>query len=376
MITLQPRQDVSWQLTMAVPIAAVIATLVLGGIIFALMGYDPVSTLYEFFVKPLSRSSQIGNLLVKACPLILIATGLIFCFRANVWNIGAEGQLIFGAIGAGGVALAFPEVASKWLLVPMAVAAMLCGALWALIPAVLKVRLKTNEILVSLMLSYVASLFIDWLVRGPWRDPASFGFPLTPRFPDGGLIPTLILPVIGRLGQLHWGVMGAVFIAVLGWFVMRRTLFGYQVRVLGDAPRAGAFAGFNASATTIAVMCVSGGLAGLAGMVEVSANIGQLQPNISFGYGFTAIIVAFLARLNPLSVIIAGLVIALAELGGDAAQISIGVPKVVTGVVKGILLFLLLSGETLTRYHVTFNFSGTLSVLRRTSQGQGRADHG
>ena len=200
------------------------------------------------------------------------------------------------------------------------------------------------------MLTYVAALLIDWIVRGPWRDPMSFGFPLTPYYPDAGLISALHLPFIGRLGQLHWGVLVALLIAFAGYFFLSRMLGGFQVKLMGDAPRAGTFAGFSPNRVTVGVLLSSGGLAGLAGMIEVSANIGQLQPNISFGYGFTAIIVAFLARLNPLAVIVAGLVVALAELGGDTAQISMAIPKVVTGIFKGILLFFLLAGETLTRF--------------------------
>ncbi len=354
MITLTPRGHVPWQLTYTIPILAVVLTIMAGGVIFALLGFQPLGTLYEFFIKPLSQPYQFGNLLVKACPLIIIGTGLVFCYRANIWNIGAEGQLIFGALGAGLLALSFPDVTSKWFLVPMAMAAIIAGALWAFVPAVLKVRFNTNEMLVSLMLTYVAGLFLDWLVRGPWRDPMSFGFPLTPSYGDGALISALILPGIGRLGQLHWGVPLSFIIALAGWFVMRHSLTGFQVRVIGNAPQAGKFAGFKPDRVTYGVLLASGGLAGLAGMIEVSANIGQLQPNVSFGYGFTAIIVVFLARLNPVAVIVAGLVIALAELGGDAAQISLGVPKVVTGVFKGILLFMLLSGETLTHYHIRF----------------------
>jgi simple sugar transport system permease protein len=234
----------------------------------------------------------------------------------------------------------------------MVIAGMLGGLLWAMIPALLKTRFNTNEILVSLMLTYVAALLIDWIVRGPWRDPMSFGFPLTKMYEDAALISRIELPGIGYLGQLHWGVVGALLLAVGAWFVLSRMLVGFQVKVMGAAPRAGRFAGFSPSFVTVMVLGISGAAAGVAGMVEVSANIGQLQPDISFGYGFTAIIVAFLARLNPLAVIGAGLVVALAELGGDSAQIALGMPKVVTGVFKGILLFMLLAGETFNRFHV------------------------
>ena len=354
MITLEKRTAVPLWLRYVTPLLAIGVTVILGGIIFALLGYDALKALSVFFLSPLSRGDQIADLFVKACPLIIIGTGLVFCYRANIWNIGAEGQLVLGALGAGWVALSFPDVTSYWILVLMALAAMAAGALWALIPAFLRVRFSTNEILVSLMLTYVASLLIDWLVRGPWRDPMSFGFPLTPLYADAALIPPIILPYIGRIGQLHWGVPVALVIAVLAGLVMRRTLAGYQVRLLGESPRAAQFAGFPPSLITLGVMMVSGALAGLAGAIEVSANIGQLQPNISFGFGFTAIIVAFLARLNPMAVIVAGLVVALAELGGDAAQISLGIPKVVTGLFKGLLLFMLLAGETWTNFKILF----------------------
>ena len=188
----------------------------------------------------------------------------------------------------------------------------------------------------------------SWLqVRQRWRIEGSCRCRT-----DAGLISALHLPFIGRLGQLHWGVPVALLIAVAGYFFLSRMLGGFQVKLMGDAPRAGTFAGFSPNRVTVGVLLASGGLAGLAGMIEVSANIGQLQPNISFGYGFTAIIVAFLARLNPLAVIGAGLIVALAELGGDSAQIALAMPKVVTGVFKGILLFMLLAGETFNRFEV------------------------
>ena len=352
MITLTPRKSIPLSLTVLTPVVAIALTLVIGAVIFAVLGYHPGAALYQFFIAPVSRPDQIADLFVKACPLIIIASGLVFCYRANVWNIGAEGQMILGAMFGGWVALSFPGL-SVWMMMPaMILAGMVGGLLWAMIPAILKTRFNTNEILVSLMLTYVAALLLDWTVRGPWRDPMSFGFPLTPIYADAALISRIDLPIIGRLGQLHWGVIGALAIAVIAWFVLSRTLTGFQVKVMGDAPRAGRFAGFSPSLVTIMVLGISGAAAGLAGMVEVSANIGQLQPDISFGYGFTAIIVAFLARLNPLAVIGAGLIVALAELGGDSAQIALAMPKVVTGVFKGILLFMLLAGETFNRFEV------------------------
>jgi len=371
MINLVPRKEIPLRLTLTTTAVAVGLTLVVGALIFGILGYDPLAALYQFFIAPVSHGYQVADLFVKACPLIIIASGLVFSYRANVWNIGAEGQLILGALFSGYVALYLGGIPAPLMLPVMILAGILGGLLWAMIPAILKTRFNTNEILVSLMLTYVAILLIDWTVRGPWRDPMSFGFPLTPTYPDAGLIPKVDLPGIGRLGQLHWGVVGALALAIGAWFVLRHMLVGFQVKVMGDAPRAGRFAGFRPALVTILVLSISGGAAGLAGMVEVSANIGQLQPNISFGYGFTAIIVAFLARLNPMGVIIAGLVVALAEMGGDSAQIAMGIPKVVTGVFKGILLFMLLAGETFNRYHVEFRLPGKASRSSETKEGSG-----
>ena len=352
MIKLTPRTNPSPWLTILSPLVAIIATLIIGALIFTLLGYDAGASLYQFFISPLSRLDRISDLVVKACPLIIIALGLVFCYRANIWNIGAEGQFILGALAAGAFALQFPDSTSPLLFPGMVLVAIMAGAAWAAIAAVCKTYFNANEILVTLMLTYVAALFIDVMVRGPLRDPMAFGFPLTPMYPDAALISKMPIPGLGYVGQLHYGVIIAFVLAPLAWWLMHRTLPGYQVRVIGTAPRAGRFAGFSANKTTIGVLLFSGGMAGLAGMIEVSANIGQLQPNVSFGYGFTAIIVAFLARLNPLGVIIAGLLIAMAELGGDNAQMALSIPKVVTGLFKGILLFFLLAGATLERYKI------------------------
>jgi simple sugar transport system permease protein len=347
------------------PLVAIALTLLIGAVIFALLGYNPGDALYQFFIAPISRPEQVADLFVKACPLIIIATGLAFAYRANEWNIGAEGQMILGALFSGWVALTFPGLPAPIMMPLMILAGIVGGMLWAMIPALLKTRFNTNEILVSLMLTYVAALLIDWTVRGPWRDPMSFGFPITPMYEQAALIPHVNFPGIGSLAPLHWGVFGALILAVIAWFFLARTLIGFQVKVMGDAPRAAKFAGFRPAFVTVLVMSISGAAAGLAGMVEVSANIGQLQPNISFGYGFTAIIVAFLARLNPLGVIVAGLIVALAELGGDSAQIALGMPKVVTGVFQGILLFMLLACETFSRYRVTLRFLDGFKMERK-----------
>ena len=337
------------------PLVSVIFTIIIGAIIFEILNYPVAESLYQVFLSPFSRVDRIADIFVKACPLIIIGIGLIFCFRSNIWNIGAEGQFIFGTLCAGSFALLFPENKNYLLLPSMLLIGFLGGAAWASIPAILKIKLNVNEILVSLMLVYVAMLFIDFIVRGPLRDPMSFGFPLSKPYPEGAIISKINFLGIGYLGQLHYGILSIIFIAPFAWFLINKTLPGFQIKVFGSAPRASSFAGFNKNKITLGVLAMSGGMAGIAGVIEVSANMGQLQPEVSFGYGFTAIIVAFLGRLNPYGVIIAGLVIATAKLGADNAQMILGIPKVVTGIFEGVLLFFLLAGETIQNYKISLN---------------------
>ncbi len=336
------------------PLISVVITIIIGALIFEILNYPVTESLYQVFLSPFSRPDRIADILVKACPLIIIGIGLIFCFRSNIWNIGAEGQFIFGTLCAGSFALLFPDTNNHLLLLSMLIIGFLGGAIWASIPAILKIKLNVNEILVSLMLVYVAMLFIDFIVRGPLRDPMSFGFPLSKPYPEGAIISKIHFPGIGYLGQLHYGILIILILAPFSWFLINRTLPGFQIKVFGSAPKASSFAGFNKNKITLGVLVMSGGMAGLAGVIEVSANMGQLQPEVSFGYGFTAIIVAFLGRLNPYGVIIAGIVIATAKLGADNAQMILGIPKVVTGIFEGVLLFFLLAGETVQNYKISF----------------------
>jgi len=357
MITFTPRDKISNYWTLIGPILSIFLTIIFGLLIFIFLGFDPAETLYQIFISPFSRIDRISDILVKSCPLIIVGIGLMFCFRANVWNIGAEGQFIMGTLLAGSFALLFPNVETKLLIICMMIIGFIGGALWAFIPAILKTKLNVNEILVSLMLVYVAMLFIDFIVRGPLRDPMSFGFPLSKPYPEGALINKISFPGIGYLGQLHYGIFFIIFLIPLSWIFINKTLGGFQINVLGSAPKAARFAGFSQDKITMTVLLLSGGLAGVAGVIEVSANIGQLQPEVSFGYGFTAIIVAFLGRLSPVGILIAGIIIATVKLGADNAQMTMGVPKVVTGLFEGILLFFLLTGETLQKYKIKWSWN-------------------
>ena len=347
MILLEARPQPSTALSLLSPVIAIALTLVFGGVLLAAMGQDPAEALRVYFLSPFADPYSRAELLVKAIPLALMGAGLAICFRANVWNIGAAGQYTLGAIFAGWLALALPEATSQWMLVPFLVLGVIGGMAWAAIPALLRTRFNTNEILVSLMLTYVAALLLDWLVRGPWRDPAGFGFPQSRDFSEAFAMPLLVSTT-----RLHVGLILAVVVAVALWLMMARTIKGFEVRVIGQAPRAGAFAGFSSARTVWFVLLLSGGLAGLAGAVEVSATLQQLQPEIGSGFGFVAIIVAFLGRLDPIGALFGAVILAVSYIGGENAQILLKLPKNVAGIFQGMLLFFLLASDTLIRYRV------------------------
>jgi ABC-type uncharacterized transport system permease subunit len=326
----------------ASPVLALLLTGATAGLIFAAMGRPPGLTVYTLLVAPLLQQDGFQALVVKAAPLIMMGVGLSLAYRAIVWNIGTDGQFTLGAICGGGVGLAFPD-APAWALFPaMMAAGTIGGMLNGGMVAWLRIRFNANEILTSLMFAYITQYLLVYLVTGPWRDPEGFGFPQTALFSDNALAPRLIEDT-----NVHIGIILAPLIAIALWFMLEKTLLGFQFRVLGQATRAARFAGFSENRLVWIAMLISGGLAGLAGLLEATGTLGQLTTTLSPGYGFTAIIVAFLGRLNPLGVIPAGLLLALTYLGGDAAQINLGLPNAVTGIFQGILLFYLLGCDIL-----------------------------
>jgi general nucleoside transport system permease protein len=340
-----PSKRMSW----GSPLLAVGLTLASCIVLFLLLGLNPVTALYVFFVQPISNVYGATELLVKATPLVLCALGLAIGFRANVWNIGAEGQLLFGAIFGGGAALAFYEQDFVGLLPLVALAGALGGALWAAIPAWLKTHFGANEILVSLMLTYVAGLALSYLVHGPWKDPEGFNFPESRLFHDAALLPILIEDT-----RLHAGAAVALVAVVACWLLLARFMVGFQIKVIGLAPGAARYAGYSESGVIWFCLLLSGGLAGLAGAFEAVGPVGQLVPNISPGYGFTAIIVAFLGRLHPAGILLAGCLMALTYLGAETAQIELNMPSAVTGVFQGMLLFYLLAADVLISYRIVW----------------------
>jgi general nucleoside transport system permease protein len=351
-ITLERRGEQSTRMAVLSPFIALALTIVTGGLIFWLLGFNPLTALYVYFIEPLTAWWSVEALIVKATPLVLIGAGLAVSYKANVWNIGAEGQLTMGAIFAGAIPVFFPVWQSPVVLLLMLILGVLGGAMYAWVPATLKNKFNANEILTSLMLVYVAQLLLDWLVRGPWRDPQGFNFPKTISFEGWQLLPMIS-------GSIHLGSLIAVVAALALWLVMGQTLKGFEIKVAGAAPRAARFSGFSQEKMVLFCFLLSGGLAGLAGAIEISSVVAQLQPQISPGYGFAAIIVAFLGRLNPIGVIFAGVLLALSYLGGEAVQISLGISDKIARVFQGILLFYILACDTLILYRVQFDSGGS-----------------
>jgi len=347
-LALERRGERSITTALVSPLLAITLTLATGALLFTLLGKPPVEALKVYFFDPLMDPWALQEIVVKATPLVLIAVGLSLCYLANAWNIGAEGQFLIGAITGGWVAVVTHGTgAGYWVLPAMMVLGALGGAAYALIPAFFKVRFGASEILTSLMLVYVAELLLDYLVRGPWRDPKGFNFPTTAEFDPVASMPTLI-----EGSRLHFGAIIAFLVVIGATIVLGRTLKGFEIKLVGAAPRAARFAGFNDKTLTVLTFAISGALAGLAGIIEISATINHLQPNISPGYGFTAIIVAFLGRLHPVGILIAALFLALTFIGGESAQISLKVPLDLTKVFQGMLLFYVLACDTLILYRI------------------------
>ncbi len=352
-LVLEKRAERSNTIALISPVIAIALTIVTMSILFAVLGKNPISALRVYFIDPLTDGYSLQELVVKATPLVMIAVGLSLCYLANAWNIGAEGQLLIGAVAGSWLAVKTQGTdAGQWVMPAMLLLGAVAGALYALIPAICKVRFGASEILTSLMLVYVAELFLDYLVRGPWRDPAGFNFPTTAEFDPVATVPVLIAG-----GRLHLGAIIALIVVAAATVLLGRTLKGFEIRVVGAAPRAARFGGFNSNRLILLTFAISGALAGLAGIIEVAGPVGHLQPGISPGYGFTAIIVAFLGRLNPIGILIAGLFLALTFIGGEQAQIAMKIPLDVTKVFQGILLFYVLACDSLILYRFRLIFA-------------------
>ena len=331
----------------ASPFLALLLTVLIGVALFMALGKDPLKGLAVFFWEPIKSPYALGELMVKATPLLIIALGLAVCFRANVWNIGAEGQFVMGAILAAGVALMAHKDSTRWIVVPILLAGVVGGMAWAGVTAWLRDRFHANEILVSLMLVYVATLVLGYLVYGPWKDPAGYNFPQTQNFEKVTQVPRLFAGSRVSIG-LPLALAG---VAAL-WVFLFRTRAGFALQVGGQAPHAARYAGFSSRRALWLALLTSGGAAGLAGALEVAGPIGQLTPYVPAGYGFAAIIVAFVGRLHPVGMAFSAVLMSMFYIGGELAQSRLGLPKSLTGVFQGLLLFTLLACDTLMNYRL------------------------
>jgi ABC-type uncharacterized transport system permease subunit len=346
-IQLETRAEPLRFMRLGAPVMALVLTVLVSAPFFLALGLNPISTLRIFFIEPLSSANGVSEWLLKASPLILIGLGLAVGFRANVWNIGAEGMYTIGAICAGWLALRFGSGGHVWLLPTMMLSGALGGMAWAAIPAFLKIKANTNEILVSLMLNYVAALILSYLVNGPMQDPEGQNYPQTASFDPAAMFSPLFAGM--RINSSIFITIAAVFAT---WLMLDRSFIGFQMTVSGAAPTAARYAGFRQPRFIWLSLLVSGASAGLAGMMEAAGPLGQLTPVISPGYGFAAIIVAFVGRLSPVGIVFGGLLLSLLYLGGESVQMSLNVPSTLTRSFQGMLLFFLLAADVLILHRV------------------------
>ena len=347
MLRLEARPEVSVFWSYMSPLLAALLTLIAGFILFSALTDDPFQALSTFFISPISDGYGVSELLLKACPILLCAYGLAICYRASVWNIGAEGQLLIGALVGSSVALLFVDSTSALAMPLTLLAGIVGGLLWGGFAALLKVHFHTNEILTTIMMNYIALNLLLWSVHGPLKDPNGYNFPESALFGDSTL-----MPILWTDTRLHIGILFAAIVMGLTWVFLSRSFVGFQIQVLGLDQPAARMAGFKGKKLTYLVLMISGGLAGLAGAVEVAGPIGQLVPSVSPGYGYSAIIVAFLGRLHPVGITLSGLLMALIFMGGELAQIELGLPNAITGVFQGLLLFFLLACDVFIRYRI------------------------
>ncbi len=348
-IKLEKRPAPSVAMMVLTPVLSVLLTMLIGVIVFDFLGVDGFGAVRDIFLTPILASYKWQDVAVKAAPLVIIALGLSVGNRAQVWNIGAEGQYIIGALFAAGVGIAAGDLGGPFVVLAMVLAGILGGALWAAVPALLKTRWDVNEILSSLMLTYVAGQVLGYLVGGPWKDPNGRNFPATAPLHDNQ-----VLPIVFPGTTVHLGVIVALILPFAFWWLMARSMFGFQVRVVGAAPQAARHGGFDTKQTIWLALVISGAMAGLAGAFEFTGALHAINLGFPSGYGFTAIIVSFLGRLNPIGCMIAGIVLAITYVGGQVAQTTVHIPSSTAGIFQAMMLFLILASDIFIRYRIRF----------------------
>ena len=356
-LKLEKRPSDSKKMAYLSPVLAISLTLISGGMLFSFLGHNPFTALHTFFIAPLSDVYGWTELGIKVAPLLLCAMGLTLCYRAQIWNIGAEGQFIMGALGGGFAALQFLDAESSWVLIPILLAGIASGMAWAALAAYLKTHFKVNEILSTIMLNYIALNALLYAVHGPLKDPNGFNFPESALFADAALLPTFSDDY-----RLNISILFGLFFMVAIWTLMSRTWVGYQIHVLGEDAAAAKYAGFKQNKLTWFALIACGALAGLAGVSEAAGPVGQLIPAMSPGYGYAAIIVVFLGRMHPVGILLGSMLLALTYMGGEMVQIEMSLPKSLTGLFQGMLLFFLLACDLLISYRVIRNKPNAAAV--------------
>ncbi|MDD0843964.1 ABC transporter permease [Pseudomonas sp. Gutcm_11s] len=345
LLSLEPRTQQSRAMLLLSPLLAGLLTLISGAILFAALGHDPLATFHTLLIEPISDFYGVSELLIKALPILLCAFGLAVAYQARIWNIGAEGQLLMGALVGSALAVHIIDWESRWALVLVIAVGALAGAAWGALAAWLRTQFNANEILTTIMLNYIALNLLLFFVHGPLKDPNGFSFPESAMFGDASRLPQLF-----EDGRVHIGLFFALFALVAVWVLLQKSFLGFQIKVLGLDQRAAGFVGFREKRLVWLALLISGGLAGLAGVSEVTGPIGQLVPQVSPGYGYAAITVAFLGRLNPIGIVCAGLLMALLYLGGENAQMNLNLPQSLTELFQGMMLFYLLACDVLILY--------------------------
>lgn len=347
-IKFEKRLNPSIAMNVAVPLLSLVAALAVGALFLTLTGRDPVEVYEAMFKGALGSRYGLSETVVKAIPLMLCALGISAAFRMQLWNIGAEGQFYMGAFAASWLPLTFPELPAVVMLPGMMLLGAAAGGLWGLAPAVLRARWKVNEIITTLMFNYVAILWVDYLVYGPWKDPKGFNFPLSAKFPAAAALPTF------GDSRIHMGLFIALLLAVFFWIIFEKSRWGYEIKVIGSSESAARYAGMNISRNIFQVMILSGAVCGLAGMTEVSGIVGRLQPGLSPGYGYTAIIVAWISKLHPAAILVVSVLFGGLQVGGFFVQ-TMGVPASVSSMLQGAVLFFVVGGEFLTKYRIVIS---------------------
>lgn len=343
-IKITKRDDLPRNKAILIRGAAVVLSLICAGLVMLIFDLEPVKIYTEIIKGSLGTEMRIKQTIIKAIPLIITSLGILVAFKMKFWNIGGEGQIVMGAMAASFVALNLGDLSRPLLLLLMFLAAMAAGGIWAFIPAYFKAKMGTNETIFTLMMNYIAIKFVTYLQYGPWKDPGAQGFPKIAQFSDNAVIPDLF--------GIHSGWVIALVLVVVIYFFINHTKKGYEITVVGESVETARYAGMNIKSIIIIAMLISGGLCGLTGMIQASAIERTLTSGISMGYGFTAIITAWLARLNPIAVLVVCFLFAMLIQGGAYLQIAMNVPESVASIVQGSVLFFVLGSDFFLQYRV------------------------